>query len=463
MLETKDEISLEQLCGKFSPQGILQQRFQHRRRVMARVLAPSQWLEAKRATDLALAAALLVPSLPLFALLRLFCGPVQRTTRVGRWAETFSEYSFDPKRARVFSRLPCLLNILAGQMSFVGPRATIPGELTPNQRTVRRRYDVRPGLLCTWWIRQRANIGYDGESLADAEYAENPTLAGDVAIALRAIPAAFYGEAVEEVPEKVSLLDIPVDNLAMTEAVEVLVDLTDSYRTQQVAFVNADCANISFKNDDYRKTLQEDADMVLADGIGMKLAGNVLKRPIKQNVNGTDLFPRLCAELENTGKGLFLLGAKPGVAEAVANWVRENHPGMLISGVQHGYFSADEEPAVLEKIASSGASLLLVAFGAPRQDQWIAAHKHELGSVKVAIGVGGLFDFFSGEKQRAPLWLREMGMEWAFRLYLEPARLWKRYVVGNGLFLMRVLWWRITHRGGESVAMGQGWTEERRV
>jgi N-acetylglucosaminyldiphosphoundecaprenol N-acetyl-beta-D-mannosaminyltransferase len=157
-----------------------------------------------------------------------------------------------------------------------------------------------------------------------------------------------------------------------------------------------------------------------------------------------------------------LLGAKPGVAEAVAGWVRENHPGMLISGVQHGYFAADEEPEVLEKIASSGASLLLVAFGAPRQDQWIAAHKHELGGVKVAIGVGGLFDFFSGEKQRAPLWLREMGMEWAFRLWLEPARLWKRYVVGNGVFLLRVLWWRWNHRGSDD-EMGKERMKERFV
>lgn len=460
MLESHDEISLDRLYERFSPQGILRQRLRQRRRVLARVLAPSQWVEAKRALDFTLAGLFLLPALPLLGLLRLTAGPLQRTTRVGRWCEPYAEYSFDAKRAGLFSRLPVLFNILAGQMSFIGPRATVPGELSPRQRAIRRRYDVRPGLLCTWWIRQRANIAYDGEHVADSEYAENPTLMGDVAIALRALPAAFYGEAVEEAAEKVKLLDIPVDNLAMTEAIERLVELAEGYTCQQVAFVNADCANISFRNESYRKTLQEDADLVLADGIGMKLAGNLLKRPIKQNVNGTDLFPRLCAELEGTGKGIFLLGAKPGVAEGVANWVRTNHPEVLISGVQHGYFSPEEEPAVLEKIATSGASLLFVAFGAPRQDQWIAAHKHELGSVKVAVGVGGLFDFFSGQKARAPQWLREMGMEWAFRLWLEPARLWKRYVVGNGLFLMRVLWWRWVHRGeSDSVATEPHWRE----
>lgn len=440
------DVSLDELCGRFSRTGILRQRLQRQRRLLARVLAPSQWIEVKRAADFTLAAALLLITLPLLLVVWIRSGKLQRQTRVGRWCEPFTEYSFDPRRVGRLARLPVLLNILLGQMSFVGPRATAPGELSPRQQLTRRRYDVRPGLLCTWWIRRRANIGYEGEPFADAEYAENPTLLGDFAIALRAIPATFYGEAVEVVPEKVRLLDLPVDNLAMTEAVERLMTLLDGPKLSQVAFVNADCANISFRDAHYRQTLQKETDLLLADGIGMKLAGNLLRSPIKQNVNGTDLFPRLCAALEGTGKSLFLLGAKPGVPEAVAAWVQAHYPSVVVAGVQHGYFPREEEAAVVERIAASGASILLVAFGAPRQDQWIAQQKGALGSVRVAIGVGGLLDFFSGEKARAPLWLREMGMEWAFRLSLEPKRLWKRYVVGNGLFLLRVLYWRLTHR-----------------
>lgn len=143
--------------------------------------------------------------------------------------------------------------------------------------------------------------------------------------------------------------------------------------------------------------------------------------------------------LTQTTQSVYLLGGRPGVPEAVAQWMEENHPGIQIAGCHHGYYAAEEEAEVIAEIARSGADILLVAFGAPKQDKWISEHQEALG-VPVAIGVGGLFDFYSGRISRAPQWIREMGMEWLYRLLMEPARLWKRYVIGNGLFLMRVFW-----------------------
>jgi len=238
-------------------------------------------------------------------------------------------------------------------------------------------------------------------------------------------------------PDELTILDIPIHNVTMTEAIDTLRRFLDEPVPRQVCFVNADVANKAYRDREYRQTLQQ-AAFSLADGIGLKLAGKLLGRDIKQNVNRTDLFPQLCEALEGSGHGIYLLGAKPGVPELVRDRMLERFPGLRISGTQHGYFNEEEEPGVIDRIARSGASLLLVAFGAPRQDLWIRTHLEATG-VRVGIGVGGLFDFYSGRMARSPQWMREMGMEWLYRLYQEPGRMWKRYGIGNALFLYRVI------------------------
>ena len=408
----------------------------------------------RRALDLVIAFVLFRVSLPILALTFLILklkGPaIKRTPRVGRYCEIFDQFSFAVPHNKLgralmkinLHRLPVLLNIVRGEMSFVGPRAVAPGELSPRDRVARRRYDVRPGLLSLWWVRQRTNINYASEAEIDREYVESQRLLGDVSLGFRALPAVLYGKPATTTQDSVRILGIDIDNLTMSESIERIISSLDQTTTSQLCFVNADCANIAYRNPQYANTLSHSA-LTLADGIGMKLAGKLLASEIKQNVNGTDLFPRLCGALQQSGHGLYLLGGRPGVAEAVAAWVRTNYPAVNLSGSHHGYLSAEQEPAVLEEIRSSGASLLLVAFGAPRQDIWISEHLHELGA-KVACGVGGLFDFYSGRIDRAPQWLREMGFEWLYRFYQEPGRMWRRYFVGNAIFLTRVIKERIS-------------------
>lgn len=439
----------EELYRRFSRRGLWRQRVRRFIRSTSWVLVVQGLLQAKRALDFFFALALLLmlsPILILCVLLLRARGPaLVRTPRVGRWCQTFAEYSLatsDDTVGRLVAklhlyRLPVLLNILKGDMSFIGPRPVSPGDLSPRERATRRRYDVRPGLICLWWIRRRANIDYGTEAEADREYVDTQSLWGDVGIALRAIPAILYGEGVATAPDLVTILGIPINNLTMTEAVEAIMKRLDEDGPSQVCFVNADCANIAYRHQEYHAVLRK-ADLTLADGIGLKLAGKLLAQEIKQNVNGTDLFPRLCEALSGTGYGMFLLGARPGVADKVRDWVAEHYPGVIVSGCHHGYFSSEEENEVIQQIANSGAAILLVAFGAPRQDLWISQHLAETG-VKVALGVGGLFDFYSGRIPRAPLWMREMGMEWLYRFIQEPGRLWKRYFVGNAIFLWRVM------------------------
>lgn len=237
--------------------------------------------------------------------------------------------------------------------------------------------------------------------------------------------------------DKVNIQGIRIDNLTMLQAIENIINRLDSRKQHQICFVNADCVNIACRDKDYQNILCK-SDLVLADGIGMKLAGKILTREIKQNVNGTDMFPFLCQALSGSNKGLFLLGGRPGISEKVKHWIKNNYTGVNVSGYHHGYFSSVEESSVIEKIKDSGADLILVAFGAPHQEKWINRNLLKTGA-KVAIGVGGLFDFYSGRIPRAPLWMRKIGMEWAYRFYQEPKRMWKRYLWGNSVFLLRVL------------------------
>jgi N-acetylglucosaminyldiphosphoundecaprenol N-acetyl-beta-D-mannosaminyltransferase len=249
--------------------------------------------------------------------------------------------------------------------------------------------------------------------------------------------------------DRPTLFDIPIDNVHMDEAVGLILarmqgGLGDKERVSQVSFVNADCVNIAARNKLYRQVLQS-SNLVFADGIGMRIAGRCLGVPIVDNVNGTDLFPQLLTAAATSGLRVFLLGGRPGIAAAVQSWIERNYPHVTVVGVEHGYFGADEEDDVIKRIAASDAQLLLVAFGAPRQEEWIQRNRARLG-VPVAIGVGGLFDYYSGRIPRAPLIMRKCGLEWCWRWYQEPRRLTRRYLLGNPLFLLRVLGRFLTKR-----------------
>jgi N-acetylglucosaminyldiphosphoundecaprenol N-acetyl-beta-D-mannosaminyltransferase len=367
--------------------------------------------------------------------------------RIGKNGKVFEEISFPISRGNLFGkvlsalkfpRFGALYNILKGDMSFIGPRAAAPDEVNLREGDSRRRLTVRPGLVCTFWVRRRVNIAFDSESVVDAEYVETHTIRGDFGILVRSLISAMYGNSAPAAPSgRVTILGIPIDNLTMDDAVDVILRRTEFKKQSRVSFVNADCANISWKNQEYMRTLVE-CDVVLADGIGMKLAGRILKQNIRENVNGTDMFPRLCKGMEAEGKSIFLLGGREGVPEAVAAWIAERYPNLNITGVQHGYYSPEDEAAVIERINACQPDVLIVAFGAPRQEIWIKKNLEATGA-KVAIGVGGLLDFYSGRIPRAPLWMRELGIEWVYRFIQEPGRLWKRYLVGNTVFMMRFL------------------------
>jgi N-acetylglucosaminyldiphosphoundecaprenol N-acetyl-beta-D-mannosaminyltransferase len=236
---------------------------------------------------------------------------------------------------------------------------------------------------------------------------------------------------------KVRLLGLELDNLTNQQALDALSAMWADRHSHQVNFVNAHCANVAQEDPDYLRILRS-GSLCLADGSGVRLGARLLGQNVVENVNGTDLFPGLCQRLSESGGSLGLLGAKPGIAGKVADWVRERHPGVRVVFVCDGYFQAMDEPSALRAIATSDCDVLLVAMGVPAQEKWLDRHRQNL-NVGAGIAVGGLFDFYSGSIPRAPLWLRRLGMEWTYRLYQEPRRLWRRYVLGNFVFIAHVL------------------------
>ena len=231
-------------------------------------------------------------------------------------------------------------------------------------------------------------------------------------------------------------LDIPIRNVSKERAVQLIWDHLEQTGPSEIHFVNAHCINVSVRDEQYRNILQSSA-AVFPDGTGIRKAGDALNHPIADNVNGTDLFPMICERCGRSGKRLYLLGGKPSVAEKCAAWADNRAGSPITAGFHDGYFSKEETPSVIQEINASGCDILLVGMGVPSQEMWLREHLGEL-RVPVVMGVGGLFDYYSGTIPRAPLLMRKMGIEWVWRLMMEPRRMWKRYIIGNVQFLRRV-------------------------
>lgn len=216
-------------------------------------------------------------------------------------------------------------------------------------------------------------------------------------------------------------------------AAHYIVDQVHPLNRMTVNFVNAHCVNTARGDADYRDCLKS-SDLLLPDGVGIEFAARACGETVPENLNGTDLFPEICQRAAADGVGIFLLGGAPGVAEDAAAWVCEQWPSLPVRGTAQGYFSIEEEDALIERINRSRAGILFVGFGVPLQEQWIARNRHRL-QIPVVMGVGGLFDYYSGRIPRAPEGIRSLKCEWIWRLAMEPRRMANRYLAGNIKYL----------------------------
>ena len=238
-------------------------------------------------------------------------------------------------------------------------------------------------------------------------------------------------------PRMLELFGIEVTDTTVTDASRWLVQRADHGLSTTVGFVNAHCINVAHRDPEYRDSLNI-CDRVFIDGAGMKIAAKAFGHSLQDNVNGTDLFPVLCNDAAASSTSLYLMGGRDGIAAAAAERMCTNVAGLDIAGTDSAYFSsADDEERAIHRMNASGAQIVLVGMGVPLQENWIVRNRHRINAT-VVIGVGGLFDYYSGRIQRAPLIIRKSGLEWVWRLAMEPRRLARRYLLGNIEFLARL-------------------------
>ncbi len=191
------------------------------------------------------------------------------------------------------------------------------------------------------------------------------------------------------------------------------------------------------------KSVLSSADLCTPDGVGIILAGKLLRRPFRGRATGVGLVHHVAALSAREGYTLYLLGAGPNVAEEAAAAIQAKHPGARVAGTFAGSPGDGDWPAIRERLWATRPDVLLVAYGAPKQDLWIAEHRHDLpDSIKLAMGVGGVFDYLSGRVKLAPWWMRRVGLEWLFRLVMQPWR-WRR-ILRVFEFALLVLWTRLS-------------------
>ncbi len=233
--------------------------------------------------------------------------------------------------------------------------------------------------------------------------------------------------------ERVTILGVPIDPVTFEEMIDTIAGwISQGDRVYQICTASPEFVMIAQDNADFMQVLQE-TDLCVADGVGLLFAARYLGKRLPERVTGSDGVPLIARRAAREGWKLFLLGAAPGVAEKTAERMIAENPGLEIVGTYAGSPAPEEAAAIVARVNASDADILMVAYGAPRQDLWIKRNREQL-NVRVAIGVGGTFDFIAGMVPRAPHWMRRWALEWLYRLYKQPWR-WRRM-----LRLPRFVW-----------------------
>ncbi|QLF69391.1 WecB/TagA/CpsF family glycosyltransferase [Peteryoungia desertarenae] len=240
-----------------------------------------------------------------------------------------------------------------------------------------------------------------------------------------------------------TILGIPVHDWNWSEALAAVETmLQGTRRFTHFAFLNANNANIMVQDPEYRRVLER--CVVLPDGIGVDIASQFIHgKRFTANLNGTDFVPALLTFVVRPLRVGLIGGSADVLAQAAANF-KLHTPWHEFIPVADGYFDSKGGETILANLAEQPVDLLLVAMGTPRQEKWIDRHV-TADHARVVIGVGALFDFVSGRVPRAPVWIRQIRAEWFYRLWLEPSRLWRRYVLGIPVFLFYILRDRMTN------------------
>ena len=241
--------------------------------------------------------------------------------------------------------------------------------------------------------------------------------------------------------EKSVICEVSIDNINFKESLKFIEELIHSRKSTFIVTPNIDHI-IKLQRDTEFREVYRHADLVLADGVPLLWAASFLGTPLKEKISGSDLFPKLCEAAAQKGWRLFFMGGREGAADKAAEVLTQRYPGLNVVGTYCPPFGFEKDDAenkkILGLIRAVKPDILFVGLGAPKQEKWIYRHKDQY-QVPVSIGIGVSLEFAAGMVKRAPVWMQKAGLEWFWRLMMEPGRLWKRYLIDDIQFFWLVL------------------------
>jgi N-acetylglucosaminyldiphosphoundecaprenol N-acetyl-beta-D-mannosaminyltransferase len=267
----------------------------------------------------------------------------------------------------------------------------------------------------------------------------------------------FFTDSLLPTPPRFYLNGIPIDRIPMEYAVTWVIHALKSYEPREPLLImgpNAQLVTLAARQPRFAAALRS-ASLSVPDGISIVLAARLFNQPVSERVTGGDLMERLCAEAANHNLSVFFLGGLSKAAEKTARKFQRLYPSFRVAGTCCPPLGFENDPVesarIRQQITLAKPDLLCVAFGAPKQEMWMAENCPTL-PIGAAISVGAAFDTQAGLRKRAPKWTQRLGIEWLYRLVHEPRRLWRRYLIGNTHFLWLVArqWWceSVMHRSG---------------
>jgi len=377
----------------------------------------------------------------------------QRQTLANQQGRKFFEQREDPQvtpvgkllRRFYIDEVPQFLNVLKGEMSLVGTRPPTLDEVKFYNDRDWQRLAVKPGMTGRWQVhRDKYRMSFDEIAAMDSSYINRWQIYSDLQILTNTAfhimvgpqPDRLEGLRVASEINKVSILSVPIDNFSMQEFLEEL-------KSGFVLTPNVDHL-MKLEKDAEFANLYALADYRVCDSQILMYASKFLGTPLKEKISGSDLFPIFCDyHRDNENIKIFLLGGREGVADQARIRINSKIGREIIVDSYSPSFGfekrEDECQYIIDLINRSDANVLAVGVGSPKQEKWIHKYRDQLKEIEIFFAVGATIDFEAGTVQRAPKWMSKLGIEWLYRIYADPKRLWKRYLVEDLPFFWLLL------------------------
>ncbi len=237
--------------------------------------------------------------------------------------------------------------------------------------------------------------------------------------------------------KKIEFMGLIFDSVSIDETIDKCLNwCRQRDRTRTIITINVSHL-MMMRNDPELATASRAGNLIVADGLPVVWATRMLGKALVGRVAGVDLFERLLAKGNDEKLRIFLLGARQEVLDKLNSDFQRNYPNLVVAGSRNGYFKPSETPDIVKQIADSKADILFIGMPSPFKEVWGQANREELGA-SIIVGVGGSFDVIAGFVKRAPGWMQKSGLEWLWRLMMEPRKLWKRYLICNAGFIYRL-------------------------